>query len=59
VMNVLNHLCPVGVEIDTSVVRAHVVELQAALLDAFPAHTYPDFRARGPRPPAVPFGLDP
>ncbi|MFE5720443.1 LamG-like jellyroll fold domain-containing protein [Streptomyces erythrochromogenes] len=58
-MNVLNHLCPIGVEVDTRVVRAYVPELRAALLEAFPPYTYPDFRARGPRPPAWRFGLDP
>ncbi|MBU2670220.1 hypothetical protein KOI35_42640 [Actinoplanes bogorensis] len=59
VMNVLNHLCPVGVEIDTRAVREHVLELRDALLEAFPPYTYPDFRARGPRPPGWTFGLDP
>jgi DNA-binding beta-propeller fold protein YncE len=58
VMNVLNHLCPVGVEVDTSAVRDRVVELRTGLLEAFPPHTYPDFRARGPRPPAFRFGSD-
>ncbi|GAA4525871.1 LamG-like jellyroll fold domain-containing protein [Nonomuraea ferruginea] len=59
VMNVLSHLCPIGVEVDTHVIRAHVLELQAALIDAFPPYTYPDFRAHGPRPPGWTFGLDP
>ncbi|RJL35444.1 LamG-like jellyroll fold domain-containing protein [Bailinhaonella thermotolerans] len=57
-MNVLNHLCPVGVEIDTGSVRAHVLELASGLLDAFPPYVYPDFRARGPRPPGWTYGLD-
>jgi hypothetical protein len=48
VMNVLNELCPLGVEIDTSVIRAHVLELSAGLADAFPAYTYPTFRRRQP-----------
>jgi hypothetical protein len=59
VMNVLNHLCPVGVEIDTRAAREHVLELRDALLEAFPPYTYPDFRARGPRPPGWTFGLEP
>ncbi|MFI5529917.1 LamG-like jellyroll fold domain-containing protein [Kitasatospora sp. NPDC051853] len=58
-MNVLNHLCPIGVEVDTGPVRAHVPELLAAALDPFPPYTYPDFRARGPRPPGWTYGLDP
>lgn len=58
VMNVLNHLCPVGVEVDTRAVRDRVVELRAGLSEAFPPYTYPDFRARGPRPPAFRFGAD-
>lgn len=57
-MNVLNHLCPVGVEVDTGPIRAHVAELRAATLDPFPPYTYPDFRARGPRPPGWTYGLD-
>ena len=50
VMNVLNELRPIGVEVDTREVRERVVELRGDLLDAFPGYTYPDFRARGPRP---------
>ncbi|MEV8630891.1 LamG-like jellyroll fold domain-containing protein [Streptosporangium sp. NPDC051023] len=57
-MNVLNHLCPIGVEIDTRAIRAHVLELQSGLLDPFPPYTYPDFRTRGPRPPRWTYGLD-
>ncbi|WP_329245983.1 hypothetical protein OG223_11195 [Streptomyces sp. NBC_01478] len=57
-MNVLNHLCPIGVEVDTGLLRSHVPELRAALLDPFPPYTYPDFRARGPRPPGWTYGLD-
>jgi hypothetical protein len=57
-MNVLNHLCPVGVEVDTRAVRDRVVELRAGLSEALPPYTYPDFRARGPRPPAFRFGGD-
>ncbi|MCD0449200.1 hypothetical protein LO762_08365 [Actinocorallia sp. API 0066] len=58
VMNVLHHLCPIGVEIDTRAIRAHVLELRAGLLDPYPPYTYPDFRAHGPRRPAWTFGLD-
>jgi YVTN family beta-propeller protein len=59
IMNVLNELHPVGVEVDTRIVREHVLELRDSLLDLFPPYTYPDFRARVPRPPTVPIGLDP
>ena len=59
IMNVLNELHPVGVEVDTRAVREHVLELRDSLLDLFPPYTYPDFRARVPRPATVPIGLDP
>jgi YVTN family beta-propeller protein len=58
VMNVLNTLHPIGVEVSTRIVREHVVELGASLLDVFPGYTFPDFRVRGPRPVSVPIGLD-
>ncbi|MEJ3748624.1 LamG-like jellyroll fold domain-containing protein [Actinomycetes bacterium KLBMP 9797] len=51
IMNVLSELHPVGVEVDTRVIREHVVEIRESLLDVFPGHTFPDFRTRGPRPP--------
>ncbi|MGW6058046.1 LamG-like jellyroll fold domain-containing protein [Streptomyces sp. NPDC055189] len=53
VMNVLHELHPIGVEVDTRVLRAHVVELRAGLLDVFPAYTYPAYRQRV-RPSARP-----
>ncbi len=48
VMNVLSELHPLGVEIDTRVIREHVLELRAGLLEAFPAYTYPTYRGRRP-----------
>ncbi|WP_427924406.1 LamG-like jellyroll fold domain-containing protein [Streptomyces sp. cg40] len=51
IMNILNVLHPVGVEVNTAAVRAHVVELQGDLSQANPDYTYPRFRARGPLPP--------
>jgi hypothetical protein len=50
VMNVLSALHPIGAEIRTRNVREHVVEVREGLLDAFPAYTYPDFRAAGTDP---------
>jgi hypothetical protein len=59
VMNILNALHPVGVEVDTRIIRERVRELQAGgLLELFPAHTFPDFRARGPRPVDFNIGQD-
>ncbi|MFJ3772001.1 LamG-like jellyroll fold domain-containing protein [Streptomyces sp. NPDC090075] len=51
IMNVLNVLHPVGVEVNTAAIRAHVVELQGDLSLANPDYTYPRFRVRGPLPP--------
>jgi hypothetical protein len=50
IMNVLNALHPIGVEVDTRVIREHVAELGGSLLDVFPPYTYPEFRVHGPRP---------
>ncbi|NRQ31930.1 hypothetical protein HII36_08765 [Nonomuraea sp. NN258] len=50
IMNVLNALHPIGVEVDTGAIREHVAELKDDPLGVFPGYTYPDFRARGPRP---------
>lgn len=52
IMNVLNVLHPVGVEVNTAAIRAHVVELHD-LLPINPDYTYPKFRVRGPLPPQV------
>jgi DNA-binding beta-propeller fold protein YncE len=53
VMNVLNELHPIGVEIDTGVVRAHVLELRAGLQDVYPGYTYPGFRFGRLKPPVT------
>jgi DNA-binding beta-propeller fold protein YncE len=58
VMNVLNELHPIGVEVDTRIVREHVVELRDSLLDVFPGYTFPRFRLRGTRPAITPIGTD-
>ncbi|QKV80426.1 LamG domain-containing protein [Amycolatopsis sp. Hca4] len=50
IMNILNVLHPVGVEVDTAAIRAHVVELQGDLSQVNPDFTYPKFRVRGPLP---------
>ena len=49
-MNVLSELHPLGVEIDTTELRARVPELRAGLLDVFPEYTYPTYRRHRPVP---------
>jgi hypothetical protein len=44
IMNVLNYFHPIGVEVITTNLREHVVEVRENLLNAFPGYTYPDFR---------------
>jgi hypothetical protein len=44
-MNLLNYFHPVGVEVVTANLRQRVRELVQDPLKAFPAYTYPDFRA--------------
>jgi hypothetical protein len=54
IMNALNALHPIGVEVNTALIRAHVVEVQGdQLLQANPEYTYPKFRVRGVLPPQV------
>jgi len=53
IMNILNALHPVGVEILTAAIRAHVIELQDPQAPANPDYTYPKFRVRGTLPPQV------
>ena len=48
VMNVLNWFHPIGVEVRTARLRAHVVELSALNADLFPEYTYPVYRRTGP-----------
>ncbi len=45
IMNVLNYFHPIGVEVVTTNIREHVVEVKDNLLNAFPGYTYPDFRS--------------
>jgi hypothetical protein len=44
IMNVLNAFHPIGVEVLTSALRKHVVEVEQNPLKAFPDYTYPEFR---------------
>ncbi len=48
VMNVLNYFHPLGVEVKTARLRAHVVELSGLSGDLFPGYTYPVYRNAGP-----------
>ncbi|WP_207400458.1 hypothetical protein, partial [Actinomadura fibrosa] len=51
ILNILNALHPVGVEIDTQIVRDHTVEVRGDLAAANPAFTFPKFRVRSLLPP--------
>lgn len=53
IMNILNTLHPVGVEVLTAAIRAHVIELQGDQSPANPDYTYPKFRVRGTLPRQV------
>jgi hypothetical protein len=44
-MNLLNYFHPVGVEVVTANLRQHTREVVQDPQKAFPAYTYPDFRA--------------
>lgn len=44
IMNILNYFHPLGVEVLTSDLRSHVVEVEQDPTKAFPAYTFPDFR---------------
>jgi hypothetical protein len=50
VMNVLNWFHPIGVEVRTARLRAHVVELGDLDPDLVPGFTFPVFRHAGPTP---------
>jgi len=57
-MNVLNWFHPIGVEVKTARLRAHVVELSGLSADLFPGYTFPVYRNTGltlpnPAHPAV------
>jgi DNA-binding beta-propeller fold protein YncE len=47
VMNILNFFHPLGVEVKTARLRAHVVELSELSADLFPGYTYPIYRNTG------------
>jgi hypothetical protein len=55
-MNVLNWFHPLGVEVKTAGLRAHVVELSDLNADLFPSYTYPVYHTRNPAlpPPSNP-----
>jgi hypothetical protein len=43
-MNILNYFHPIGVEVLTTSIRRHVVEVEQNPQAAFPDYTYPHFR---------------
>jgi hypothetical protein len=45
IMNLLNYFHPIGVEVVTANLRQHTREVEQDPQKAFPAYTYPDFRA--------------
>ena len=47
VMNLLNWFHPVGVEVRTDRLRAHVIELGTTVADLVPGYTFPAFRSPG------------
>lgn len=47
IMNVLNWFHPLGVEVRTDRLRAHVVELRELNADLFPGYTYPIYHRTG------------
>jgi hypothetical protein len=51
ILNILNALHPVGVEVNTQIVRDHTVEVRGDLAAANPAFTFPKFRVRSVLPP--------
>jgi DNA-binding beta-propeller fold protein YncE len=64
VMNILNWFHPIGVEVRTDRLRAHVVELGSADADLAPGYTFPPYRSSVPRTaadrtPGLPARLDP
>lgn len=51
ILNILNALHPIGVEVNTQIIRDHTVEVRGDLAAANPAFTFPKFRVRSPLPP--------
>jgi Concanavalin A-like lectin/glucanases superfamily len=51
ILNILNALHPVGVEVNTQIIRDHTVEVRGDLAAANPAFTFPKFRVRSLLPP--------
>ncbi|WP_105969043.1 LamG domain-containing protein [Streptomyces geranii] len=51
ILNILNALHPVGIEVDTRLVRDHTVEVRGNLAEVNPDFTFPKFRIRSVLPP--------
>ncbi|MDJ0343465.1 LamG domain-containing protein [Streptomyces sp. H10-C2] len=51
ILNILNALHPVGIEVNTRIIRDHTIEVRGDLAAANPDFTYPKFRVRSVLPP--------
>ncbi|MGW1713444.1 LamG domain-containing protein [Streptomyces sp. NPDC002156] len=51
ILNILNALHPVGIEVNTQLIRDHTVEVRGNLAEVNPDFTFPKFRIRSVLPP--------
>ncbi|MEO5874002.1 MAG: hypothetical protein ABIQ26_03285, partial [Streptosporangiaceae bacterium] len=51
ILNILNALHPVGIEVNTQIIRDHTVEVRGNLAEVNPVFTFPKFRVRSVLPP--------
>ncbi|MFN2496350.1 MAG: LamG-like jellyroll fold domain-containing protein [Pseudonocardiaceae bacterium] len=51
ILNILNALHPVGIEVNTQIIREHTVEVRGNLAETNPDFTFPKFRVRSALPP--------
>jgi hypothetical protein len=51
ILNILNALHPVGIEVNTQLIRNHTVEVRGNLAEVNPDFTFPKFRMRSVLPP--------
>ncbi|MEV5847061.1 LamG-like jellyroll fold domain-containing protein [Streptomyces sp. NPDC051985] len=51
ILNILNALHPVGIEVNTQLIRDHTVEVRGNLAEVNPDFTFPKFRMRSVLPP--------
>ena len=51
ILNILNALHPVGIEVNTQLIRDHTVEVRGNLAEVNPDFTFPKFRIRNVLPP--------